>query len=330
MLNLNYNIIGSIGPIVERQGAVYTVRQDPFSSSIVLAMPGNLFKDGDYTNQFGMTNSWDDISAYVKAGPNNAPIGTNLQILYSSSLNSSSHSLEIANGFTKFIGNKYNESIYMNGVNSFVVNQTWSSGEGANFDINKNFTLEGYFAFIDSASANLAGNLSPKRILAWKYDPAVPSSSQYIWQTFGGDIDPGIGSNVVSGSISFVYDYTTGIGANEVDVHPTSSFVVTPYAWNHYAVSYTKDSWGDGIPNKQIKLYLNGIKVRQETVIGDNFVQDLTELLQIAGAVDSSFVENGYSGSAFYWQDIKIYNGTDKNYTGSIIPLPESIVVYGG
>ena len=80
MLNLNYNIIGSVnigGAQPFRAGAVYSVRNDIYSSSIVVAIPGNLFRDGDYQNQFGMVNSWDDISAYVKAGPNGAPIGSN-------------------------------------------------------------------------------------------------------------------------------------------------------------------------------------------------------------------------------------------------------------
>jgi hypothetical protein len=35
------------------------------------------------------------------------------------------------------------------------------------------------------------------------------------------------------------------------------------------------------------------------------------------------------NASAVYFQDFRMYNGTDKNYTGSIIPLPESIVTWG-
>lgn len=325
MLNLNYNIIGSIGPIVDRQGAIFSVRNDPFSSSIVLAVPGNLFRDGDYTNQFGMQNAWDDISAYVRGGTNNAPIGNNVEILISSSLNPNSSSFSLSTEIVKWTSNKYDTSINMSGVNSLVANETWASGSGTNISYNSDFLIETWILFPNTASATTA-SFQPDRILAWKYDPSSPGGSSYLWKMRGGDIDTGPGVTIVSGSQEWVYDF----GLNEYYIFPTGSFNITPYQWNHMAISYTLGFLGPGLEERTLKMYWNGVKVRQEVIPpGIDINQDLAELLQFGGAVDSSFVENGYSGSAIYLQDFRFYNGTDKNYTGSIIPLPESIVVYG-
>lgn len=330
MLNLNYNIIGSIGPRVERQGVTYQVRVDPFSSSLVLAMPGNLFVDGDYQNQFGMTNPWDDISAYVKAGPNNNPVGTNLPIIVSQSLTGASYIN--TSSFTLFGGgnSRYNESIYMNGANSLVVNQTWAATEGANLTFDKSFVFETYAAFIDTESATTS-SFSPNRIFSWKYNPGYPDSASYFWYgNWGGDIDTGGGIQLVSGSTNFVYDYTQPpIPTTEANAWGITGSIITPLQWRHYAVSYTTQSYTQYDATKKLRVYIDG-NLQGVYSIPDNreFNLDTNELLQVMGSVDASWTEGAYSGSAVYWQDFKLYNGTDKNYTGSIIPLPESMVAW--
>lgn len=334
MLNLNYNIIGSIGPRVDRQGAIYQIRLDPYSSSLVVAMPGNLFRDGDYTNQFGMTNAWDDISAYIKGGPNGAPVGNNVEIILSASLNPTSSSISLNNNIIKWQNERYNESIYMSGINSLVANKVWNKNEGANFSFSSSFVIESWVAYPDTGSATIS-SYKPDRIFAWKYDPGFVSSSQYVWQAWGGDIDPGGGVLLVSGSTRFAYTLVSGSGPipYEAYAYPQSSSLITPYQWNHLAVVYTSGSEviGGGLPvNRQLKLYINGnLNSRVTIAANEEFMQDTAELLQIMGAVDASYSAGGYSGSAVLWQDFRMYNGTDKNYTGSIIQLPQSMVTYG-
>jgi hypothetical protein len=59
-----------------------------------------------------------------------------------------------------------------------------------------------------------------------------------------------------------------------------------------------------------------------------DLTQALNEPLQIMGSLDNGagiYPEFG-SGSAVSFNDFRLYNGTNKNYTGSIIPTPLSIV----
>jgi hypothetical protein len=44
------------------------------------------------------------------------------------------------------------------------------------------------------------------------------------------------------------------------------------------------------------------------------------------GAVDPIF--GAYNNSLMHFQDFRLYNGTNKNYTGATIPLPDSMVEY--
>lgn len=327
MLNLNFNIIGAIGPKIERQGLTYSVRNDEFKDFIVVAMPGNLFRDGDYQNQFGMTNAWDDISAYVKAGSGAAPIGTNLEIIVSKSLTSTS---EINTSSLTVFGagsSRYNESIYMNGANSLVVNKLWNAKEGANLTFSSSFVFETYAAFPVTASATTS-SFFPNRIFAWKYDPGNTALSSYLWYgNWGGDKNPGGGVEIVSGSTNFIYDYQQGASFGEVDAIGITGSVVTPLQWKHYAIAYTTQSVSPLDPTKKLRIYIDGALQGVYDVPADReLTGNINEFLQIMGSVDDSWTEGAYSGSAAYWQDFKLYNGTNKNYTGSIIPLPQSIV----
>jgi hypothetical protein len=330
MLNLNYNIIGSVnigGAQPFRAGAVYSVRNDIYSSSIVVAIPGNLFRDGDYQNQFGMTYAWDDISAYVKGGPNGAPIGSNLSVQVATSgsgvLYPTSSVIKWPTG-----DSRYDESLFVNSTSSLQVLTTWPSYQGANLSYSSSFVIETWTAWNVTASLSASGgdptnyNYSPTRLSAYKYDPGVPTTAAYLWETtWGGDIDPGTGFNLISGSTRWIWDFNNGITQNEYEFYGTSSILTTPSVFNHYALSYTAT-------DRNLRIYINGILQNQYNVATNvDINQDPTELLQIFGALDTG--GDVYSGrGAGYYQDFRMYNGTNKNYTASLIPLPESIVVW--
>jgi hypothetical protein len=331
MLNLNYNIIGSVnvgGAQPFRAGALFSVRNDIYSSSIVVAIPGNLFRDGDYETQFGMTNPWDDMSAYVRG--NGSPIGSNLTVEI---LTSGSGILQPTSSLIKWAGGdtKYNTSLYVNSTSSLRALNTWPQFEGANLSYSsQSFVIETWAAWEVTASLSPSGApgnyiYSPNRLFAYKYDPGEPGSSAYFWETtWGGDIDePGIGVLLISGSTRFVSDS----GGGEYYAYGTSSVAITPYQFNHYAVSYTRTDAIDPQYDYYLRLYINGVCQAEYDVEGQNINQDTTELLQIFGALDSG--GDVYPGrGAAYFQDFRMYNGTNKNYTGSIIPLPESMVLW--
>ena len=337
MLNLNYNIIGSAnvgGTQPFRAGAVYSVRNDIYSSSIVVAIPGNLFRDGDYQNQFGMTNAWDDISAYVKAGPNVNPIGSNLSVQVATS---GSGVLYPTSSVVKFPtgDSRYDTSLFVNSTASLQVLTTWpGGGQGAHLSYGSSFVIETWTAWNITASISASGpepidyNYSPTRQTVYKYDPGAPSTAAYVWETtWGGDVDPGIGFNLVSGSARWIWDYDNGIQQNEYYFNGTSSFANSPFVFNHYALSYTAVDTLDPGNDRYLRIYINGICQNEFKVPSNiDINQDPAELLQIFGAIDGGDVYPG-RGQAYY-QDFRMYNGTNKNYTGSLIPLPESMVVW--
>lgn len=333
MLNLNYNIIGANQPFVYRGALAYQPREDLFSGSIVVAMPGALFFDGLYEKQFGMENAWDDISAYIRGGAGNAPIGTNLEVIYSSSLEPTSASIFVtqSNAFDATTA-RYNEAVALNGANSLVINKTWAEKEGANFSYSSSFVIESYVAWHDELGVTPQSQPDtwfPARYFAWKYDPFSPSGSQYLWDgNWGGDVDPGFGETYVSGSGRFAY---TSQSLDERFVTPTSSLDIPVGEFRHYAIVYTSGSEviNEVTQSNQLKLYIDGQLRGRRTVEGE-FNQDTAELLQVMGAVDASFLIGGYSGSLVSFNDYRVYNGTDKDYTGSLIITPQSMVVWGG
>jgi hypothetical protein len=329
MLNLNYNLIGANQPYIDRGPVTYFVRNDVYSASLVVGLPGALFRNSLGEVQFQMNNPWDDISAYVKAGNEiTPPSGSNLGINYSSSLASSSYF--VTTSYFASAPALYPGALSMNGVNSLVVDKIWPENQGANFSFSSSFVIECYVAFADSASANYSPTqTSPTRYFVWKYDAGLPEGSQYLWAgNFGGNL-VGYGGNVndaVSGSTQFVYTRTAGTSEEYLTV--TSSLSKPGGIYNHYAVVYTSGS--EVIENqeytRQLKLYYNGI-LRTRRSIGqlEGFNQDTAELLQIFGAVDGT---DEYSSSLASFNDFKIYNGTDKNYTGSQFTPPPSMVVW--
>ena len=343
MLNLNYNIIGAQQPFLYRGALQYIVRNDPYGEYIVLALPGSTFRDNQQQLQFGMTDAWDDISAYVRSGEQYSPSGSNLEIIVSSSANTASSSISASSVIIKWPtqqDGRYVSSVYMNGANSLVPNKNWNKFEGANFSFSSSFVMEVYAAFTDTASAILTDpvdnvyDYTPKRIFGWKYDPSTPSSSQYLWNgNYGWDKQPGIETIVISGSNALNYTIASGSYGGlprELPLYPISSSVLTPYEFQHYALVYSSASYG-AIPARQLKLYQNGVLISNVTVpINEEMNQDTVELLQVMGAVDSAYLIGAYSGSQVFFNDYRIYNGTDKGYTGSIITPPPSMVVWGG
>ena len=337
MLNLNYNIIGSVnvgGAQPFRAGAVYSVRNDIYSASIVVAIPGNLFRDGDYQNQFGMNYGWDDMSSYVKAGTNGTPIGSNLSVEVATS---GSGVLYPTSSVIKFPtgDSRYDTSLFVNSTASLKVLTTFPAYQGVNLSYSSSFVAETWIAWNITASLSQSGTpvpdygYSPTRYSLWKYDPSSTPTAAYIWEnTWGGDVDDGIGVKLISGSSTFISDFVspTPFGT-ELQLYGTSSILTTPYVFNHYAVSYTKTDTITPANDRLLRIYVNGICQNQYQVpINVDINQATSELLQIFGVIDGSALNPG-RGEA-YFQDFRMYNGTNKNYTGSLIPLPQSMVVW--
>jgi hypothetical protein len=265
-----------------------------------------------------MTSAFDDISAFIRG--NGSAIGTNLTTQI---LSTGSFVVSASSDTVKWANEHYNTSIYFEGSSSLAVTNTWAAKEGANLTFEKDFVIETWAAWPVTASVS-ASVWTPNRSLAYKYDPAMSNTSAYLYDTFGGD--GGGGGPLISGSSRFVY----GAGENESIVTGSISTLINPNEFYHYAVSYTSQSFVDSQSDKNIRLYINGELVGRYKVDTVDMNQDTTELLQMFGAVDISVPEQQdvFAGTPGWFTDFRLYNGTNKNYTGSIIPLPESMVTW--
>jgi hypothetical protein len=324
MLNLNYNInkaqVGVGGEV--RQGFAPYINNDPYSGSIVLAIPGALFQQG-YTNLFGMDNVWSDISSYVKGAGNQ--IGNNYVIIPSGTgIVTGSSSL------TKWDSLGYNTSLYLTGSVA-VGSVTSSAGTGVNLSTSSNWCVEAWVAF--DTTASLAANPNefgnPYRRLVWKQEggnnPLVDSYALDIWTGviaggagYTGNLPSPFPSSSQSGSLRIVTDVA---GATpEIIYYATSSAAsnpIVPYQWNHVAFSYTQND--NGQPNRNVyRAFWNGRMIIEQQpsgstpVLGTNQINQFpNKPAQLMGTTSGS----GYSNS--YFQDFRMYNGTNKNYTAS-------------
>jgi hypothetical protein len=319
--NFVYNVSASI---IHKPGFeyLYEIRNDEFKDSIFLAMPGTLFlRASETASQFGMTNYWDDISSYVRSGNTFVPSGSNVELVYSASLILSS-----SNTFTSSTAiptENYDGSTRLSGANAFYVTQSYAAKQGPNLTFTSSFTIETWAAFEETGSFITIPTISggtiigwnPNRQFVWKFRPLVAESSSYWWD--GNWNDP-VNMNI-TGSQRFVYK---PVQASESVLEGTFSTAIIPYQFDHYAISYTSAT-------RTLRSYKNqALQFEYQIPNEYELNQSITEPLQIMGSLDNGrgVYDSAGSGSGVLFNDFRLYNGTNKNYTGSIIPTPLSIV----
>ena len=334
MYNLNYNVTNARLNRPVGRPFIPQPRVDPYSASLVLAVPGAIFKNG-YVNVFNQINAFDDISAYIKFG---AVLDESTGKYIS---NSATHSMALITGsfatgsytassnVVAFSG--YDQSIFFTGSKGVVASPDTGSTDGVNLSSTKPFVIEGWVAFTTSSAVvgnSMTSSGFPQRVLAQKYleGGGFPfgSSSYLSIAGYGGPtVLDGPPSFPVSGSLIFY----TNDDANpilEESFFPQSSSKFNALEWKHYAVSYTPPS---GSEAKVVRLYING------TIVGRGNM-----IYGIDSAVNTPTFLFGDDGNALlpaqrpqvpgaYYQDFRMYNGTNKNYTGSQFPIPESMII---
>jgi hypothetical protein len=321
MLNLNYNLIGA-GTKQNRDigGFAPSIRQDQYSSSIVLAIPGALFREG-YDNLFGMTNIFSDVSAYVKG--NGVPSGNNYVIVPTGSLVTGSSNL------VKWDSQGYNTALYVE--DGAVGSVTSSANTGVNLSTSSNWCVEAWVAFSQTSSAT-----TPYHRVVWKQEGGNAFSvDSYAMDIFSGTVsgnfpqslpNPFPASNQ-SGSLRIITDSPS----TENIYYATSSAAsnpIIPTQWNHIAYSYTKDD--KGLSDRNVfRAFWNGRMIieqqpdgSQPLIIQNGINQFPDKPAELMGTTSGS----GYTPTFF--QDFRMYNGTNKNYTSSFdVNIVESIVI---
>jgi hypothetical protein len=291
-------------------------RTDLYSASLVLAIPGAIFTNG-YNNVFNQITPYDDIAPYIVSGsilnPNTGKYNpyTNTHSLdFTGSLGFYTASVSVNN----FSNVGYETSLLFSGSICLRVSKDVGVGNGVNLSTTKPFVIEGWAAMDVTSSVDS----NTGRIFAQKYISGnLLTSSFYSVVNFAGD--PG---NLVSGSILFVGSNISNPSAETVVVSMSSSLDI-PKQFRHFAISNTPIS---GVQST-IRTYVSGILQGQQQF---NYDFDLNPQLfvQLFGDEGEGYL-NAASASQVpggYFQDFRMYNGTNKNYTGSLIPIPQSMI----
>lgn len=351
MYNLNYNVIYCRLNKPEGRPFVPSPRFDAYSGSIVLAVPGAVFTNG-YVPVFNQINPWDDISVYIRSSSYNT--NTNkFETPFTPHTMTATGSVGVITSSSvvnNFASNGYDTSIYSSGYKCIQVSLDTGSKEGINLDYTKDFVIESWIAFEQTASIyNPTSSFGfPNKAMAIKeaQTPAgvqIPNATSSYWWMPGYSGKPENGINTYySGSTAFgVFPFSfSDAGNNNNWAWGTSSYQWVPLDWHHYAISYQASGSGQ---TGLTRLYRDGELVGARIIEGSSFFSNLpsssagTNLspLYILGSPfeifpfdsETSGISQYDTGSAWYVQDFRMYNGSNKNYTGSIIPIPQSMVV---
>lgn len=345
MLNYNYNV--QYCRLNKPQGFPFVPqpRIDPYSSSLVLAIPGNIFRAG-YVNVFNQINVFDDISGYITSGSTYdvvtgkyTPMSATQSLYVSASTQNGYNTPGYITGSTisNFSSAGYETSVMATGSVSAVVALSGSTGQGVNITLNKPWVIEGWFASVATSSyytypaseapGQVFTNGNPSATLAKRYAGNSASHSFIVQVGWEGNTSA-IGSVppdelvIQQGAILTVVD----TNVQEYYAFPQSSTNAntSSLSWAHYAISFSTGSYPY---NPTIREYVNGNLVGTKEVSG-NLVDDTYDVpLELFNTFVYDLSISQSSQPAGFFQDFKMYNGTNKLYTGSVIPIPPSMVI---
>lgn len=334
MYNLNYNITNCRLNKPQGRPFVPSPRTDPYSASLVLAIPGAIFKNG-YVNVFNQINAFDDIAPYISSGS----ILNETTGQYNAY--TTTHSLDITGSYgyysastttNNFSNVGYETSLLFSGSVGLRVSKDTGVGNGVNISTTKPFVIETWAAFDVTSSVITTGSQGEAvltlgtRKLGSKYIEGNPLTSSWlaVVNYAGQGFPTNFGVNK-SGSILFAGDsFKNGNPEIETVAYPASSSLGTPGQFRHFAISNTPISGVQSI----IRTYADGI-CQSTQQFNYDFDDNPTLFVQLFGD-EGEGILNPVSASQVpggYFQDFRMYNGSNKNYTGSLIPIPQSMII---
>jgi hypothetical protein len=343
MYNLNYNVTNArLNRPVGRPFVPFG-RPDPYSASLVLAIPGAIFRQG-YINVFNQTNEFDDISGYLKGGSVFNPNTGKYTTPFVSHTLTPTGSVGFITGSTtvnQFSAQGYNTSLIVSGNTALNVTPL-SSSLGTDFNLSKDtpWCMEAWFAYDQTASA-IPSNGSPTASI-WYGNPNKqwighwftdnPTGSSYIayagWSGRTDGFNPPPPLTLVSGSPAFYYDSSTHGGNPDYRINSTDSSTIVPFVMQHTAITcYPSASVG------KLNMYINGIRVGGGDITAEIALAPATLITILGnaspntGSVVNAINNSNYAtGSGLFAQDVRLYNGAAK-YTGSSFTPPPSMIV---
>ena len=331
-LNLNTNLTTTTIAAGARGGFFPYVTPDPYSASLVVAVPGQIFYNpNDRSPLFGAgTNPYYDASPSIR--------GTGAQIALTAT-GSNSSSIVSVNGSPWGTDYGYNSSMFV------PTKAAINAGTGSAFRIlsSSNWVVEAWVAFptastatnpnhfllnkVIDASNNNAGNSYTVPIVSFN-KVVNPNDGNFPTNTGPYPVSGGLAVQIFNTDILSNYGYTTLWPQAAV----SESFEQNGFY--HFAVSMTVESYG-GFPYATYRGFVNGNKIMEQFInpVGPSSPPPLsqanagtnTPMLLMGNLLDLVNLQLNPIGtpdtivsqSAAIFQDFRFYNGTNKNYTAS-------------
>lgn len=321
MLNLNYNINNTqvVQRGEERDGFAPYIYQDPYSASIVSAIPGAVFRQG-YDILFGMDNIWDDISSYVRG--NGTPVGSDRNITPSGSgtIVSSSSTAWDRYGYPSSLlmpsNSLLNAGTDAGTFEGFNIPSASFSPSGSNF----NWTAECWVAVPVSSSFVL-----PNRSIVRKNNSyglnlfSGINNTDNVWQNnaeskYTGSFTASLTMDVGTlGGSELIYQANDTMGSS-------GSNVMNGYQWNHIAFSSEYVQCGPTPADTSYTIYrgfFNGREIFAAPFNMCGFVLRTPLYPQTSPTSPALIFGDLFGETTGLMQDFRFYKGTNKNYTAS-------------
>ena len=331
-LNLNTNLTTTTITGGGRGGFFPYVTPDPYSASLVVAVPGQIFYNpNDRSPLFGAgTNPYYDASPSIR--------GTGAQIALTAT-GSNSSSIVSVNGSPWGTDYGYNSSMFV------PTKAAINAGTGSAFRIlsSSNWVVESWVAFptastatnpnhfllnkVIDAGSNNAGNSYSVPIVSFN-KVVNPNDGNFPTNTGPYPVSGGLAVQIFNNDILSNYGYTTLWPQAAV----SESFLQNGFY--HFAVSMTVES-GSGAPYATYRGFVNGNEIMEQFInpvppstpppLSQANAGTNTPMLLMGNLLDLVNLQLNPIGtpdtivsqSAAIFQDFRFYNGTNKNYTAS-------------
>lgn len=197
--------------------------------------------------------------------------------------------------FNKAAANKWNTTPY-NGSLSMSGSASWGGiNDGDLVFGSDDFVIEGYVYV-------------PAVVGEWNnppfWTPAIEHSSGYLRLDFGNPSP----DNITDARFRFLYD----VGGGQ-QVITTSNQTFARNSWHH--IAWVRNG-------AEANIYLDGSRIHNSSPFSTNaFATDGSNIRMLSGASATN------DGGRRYWNDFRIYIGTNKGYTGASITPPDSILI---
>jgi hypothetical protein len=304
-------------PQEQRTGFAPYIYPDPYSGSIVSAIPGAVFKQG-FDNLFGMDNIWDDISSYVRG--TGVPIGSDRTITPEGT------GTIVSASATPWDRYGYPNSLLI--PSNSLLNAGTDSGEFEGFNIPSaslspssslfNWAAECWVAVPVSSSFVLPNRSIVKKDNSYNLKLfSGTNNTDQVWQNnaetkYTGPLTASLTMDVINPAFTnpLIYQANGTMGTS-------GSNVMNAFEWHHIAFSAEATDCTGVTPYTIYRGFFDGREIFAAPINMCGFVERIPKYPSRQPANPALIFGDLFGETEGLMQDFRFYKGTNKNYTAS-------------